>query len=1015
MKKKNRINTNKGRIAILMALAMSLMIPGTLHAATSYKEETPQLYSSDVTKPVIEKIEMEGKGSSVKAGGALPIKIWAYDQDDGIQDISVNVLYSSADNRVAENTFNVSGDAGIDKNYVIEIPAKQGGYVKAEIVNITVTDKNGNYENATVSDEQGQPLYYFTITDSQSQAVAIQSIEINKNKETLNHADNSGISIKVADNQFDNVNHLYANFQNTETKDEYSYDLFNNEGGTETNIYTGTIYAYSNMSNGKWELQSVTADGKDDILIDITHDGINLADYWFNLAGETGKKDTTPPVITSFDMSHKGEFVTAGDVVTFELKATDDGELSQNAYIELTAASDIANKYQNIDLRYDEQTQSYRGEFKVPDTLYPCEWYLNYIQLHDVSGNWTDSSEYINSFNSNPFYIKMKSNDTFTNPVYDLNISFYALNEKGEYTQLSNWEKKQVARRTTLKEAGITIPTVTTSYKGLKFKGWMDERGKKIDENTEITDTMRYMEFYAVYDQMIMPVYHIYPDKNLLKKEDKTMHIVSYGTTYNQLISELKKYTPDGLYDGESFKGWSVNNNSTNMSDKLDSEIKFSPYNSIYLNAEYNNKVIVEVDQSYFDTEALDSYKEYLYMLDEGATYGDFVKILQKTAAPVSYKGLRFKEWNISTYDESYDKKLENYNCVYMRANYENHLVRFLIDSRFKNYDNYYAGRAAGGGILDSEVAYRKAIVAEHNERITVPDLSGFKAIKWIDVKPEGDNLVIKNDMTFRGYDKQDGTGETVKPEQPVTPSTPEKPSSKLSDKVIESVVQDIKSAKKGDRIDVAMGDALIVPVDILSEVKGKDVTINLHMNGYTWSINGKDIVADNLKDINLEVTFDSNAVPSKTAQALAGNNPVKQLSLTHNGDFGFKADLSFNIGSEYKGKYGNLYYYDSDGKLVFQNTGRIDENGNVSLSFSHASDYIVVITDKKTIENNDKEQIKNQNKKDTDTTMKENESIDSVSPNTGDTTSSSALLLLCITSLLVGFACIGKRAKARK
>lgn len=71
------------------------------------------------------------------------------------------------------------------------------------------------------------------------------------------------------------------------------------------------------------------------------------------------------------------------------------------------------------------------------------------------------------------------------------------------------------------------------------------------------------------------------------------------------------------------------------------------------------------------------------------------------------------------------------------------------------------------------------------------------------------------------------------------------------------------------------------------------------------------------------------------------------------------------------------------------------------------------MITDKKTFENNDKEQIKNQNKKDTDTIMKENESIDSVSPNTGDTTSSSALL--CITSLLVGFACIGKRAKARK
>ena len=68
------------------------------------------------------------------------------------------------------------------------------------------------------------------------------------------------------------------------------------------------------------------------------------------------------------------------------------------------------------------------------------------------------------------------------------------------------------------------------------------------------------------------------------------------------------------------------------------------------------------------------------------------------------------------------------------------------------------------------------------------------------------------------------------------------------------------------------------------------------------------------------------------------------QLSLTHNGPFGFRADLTLNLGSEYHGRTGNLYYYDSSGKLVFRNAGVIGTDGQISLSFSHASDYVVII-----------------------------------------------------------------------
>ena len=58
---------------------------------------------------------------------------------------------------------------------------------------------------------------------------------------------------------------------------------------------------------------------------------------------------------------------------------------------------------------------------------------------------------------------------------------------------------------------------IRDSYKGLKFKGWMDERGKKIDENTEITDTMRYMEFYAVYDPVSYTHLDVYKRQGICK------------------------------------------------------------------------------------------------------------------------------------------------------------------------------------------------------------------------------------------------------------------------------------------------------------------------------------------------------------------------------------------------------------------------------------------------------------------------------------------------------------------
>ena len=118
-------------------------------------------------------------------------------------------------------------------------------------------------------------------------------------------------------------------------------------------------------------------------------------------------------------------------------------------------------------------------------------------------------------------------------------------------------------------------------------------------------------------------------------------------------------------------------------------------------------------------------------------------------------------------------------------------------------------------------------------------------------------------------------------------------------------------------------------------------------MEGYSWTVNGKDIMAANLQDINLKVIKNTEHIPNSTVKALAGSNPCMQITLVHEGDFGFKATLTIGVGTEHAGKYGNLYYHDSAGKMVFTNAGKINSDGDVSLVFSHASDYLLVMSDK--------------------------------------------------------------------
>ncbi len=151
---------------------------------------------------------------------------------------------------------------------------------------------------------------------------------------------------------------------------------------------------------------------------------------------------------------------------------------------------------------------------------------------------------------------------------------------------------------------------------------------------------------------------------------------------------------------------------------------------------------------------------------------------------------------------------------------------------------------------------------------------------------------------------------------------------------------------KDGDTVVVEMNGSSVAPGDVLDEIKGKDVTIVFDMRGgITWSVNGESITGDKIGDIDFSVEVGTNTIPVDVIYNVSGERYSQQISLAYDGEFGFTAVLSINMGKKNSGLFANLFYYNEQtGELEFICAGEIAENGIAELTFTHASDYAIVI-----------------------------------------------------------------------
>ncbi len=850
--------------------------------------------------------------------------------------------------------------------------------------NMTVWTKSGiSYWFYPNRNEPDANLKFTVVQETyDTQRPVIKSINIDKNGQMVKAGDKVTITIKVEEeNPRDEAEIL---FRPSGTGIIYYHNSLTLN--RKTMEYTGQIDITDETYPCKWELERLELSdrkGHNAMLSDIQEDWETNCPWYYTVDPEGYRPDREDPVIESITIDKKGQWVLPGDTVTLKVKVKEDHP-AQTARARFSPQVANVSSNADISLKYNQDTGEYIGTTSITENTYPCEWMLTELSISDTKGNEASLRDFDKFWEINcPWYYRVKTDNTYREDFKDVTVTVlgFVRQENGSYQYnrlISSRTVEKVGRRASLKELGVSLPQAPEGINVTWTRNSQIGYGPEVDENTELifagTDPVD-ISIYGNYDRDCANVSLTYMTKDQGIKTAMVPVFVEAGSTYREVLEQLKlpedasetgfsgfllgegqdensqiwgvgwmsaeaeynncqvswhtryqgsngmgaekgvvksyekgmtvkdalaELEPPETVEGMEFEGWVLTKGT-------EDDILSSPMTELEVTAVYRGKTTVDVLYTYRGEDGkLATGNRLMFLngenLSDAAVQGEATSVFKEVN---HLKGLMLSEW-----EGDMEVNQGRYKSIRFRAKYYNCVVILKFPDESCQY-----------------------IVVNRGSRYTLPtENEKYTDLLWEGCE-KGETVVITEDREFLACagKRKDGTEEGPQ-------------GVKLPEEEISRIVAEIEQSGSGETITIDMKQATVVPKEVLEAIQGKEVQIVLDMGSYSWTIGGTEVAAAELKDIDLEVKADTGAVPTGLINELAEGKPATQLTLTHNGEFGFRADLTLNMGSENSGGTGNLYYYDSAGKLIFRNAGQIGEDGNISLSFSHASDYVVVV-----------------------------------------------------------------------
>ncbi len=159
-------------------------------------------------------------------------------------------------------------------------------------------------------------------------------------------------------------------------------------------------------------------------------------------------------------------------------------------------------------------------------------------------------------------------------------------------------------------------------------------------------------------------------------------------------------------------------------------------------------------------------------------------------------------------------------------------------------------------------------------------------------------------------------TARTASSHSPSTPEGSSGPSTGDSSGW-DAILDQLENAENGE-ITIDMGDETKVPAEIFESLAGKDVEVIFDLGNVQWSASGADIPTDaDFTDLDLRVDLDTRGIPVNVINTITGEIGTVQITLAHDGEFGFTMTLTAPLGKENVGYWANLYHFDEKAEAL--------------------------------------------------------------------------------------------------
>ena len=338
-----------------------------------------------------------------------------------------------------------------------------------------------------------------------------------------------------------------------------------------------------------------------------------------------------------------------------------------------------------------------------------------------------------------------------------------------------------------------------------------------------------------------------------------------------------------------------------------------------------------------FDADTPQVYK-VAFMNDSeehDAKYANSGMTVTIPAAP-SREGHTFTGWSDGTSTYQAGAKVEITSDTKFTAQWTKDTVNYTVTVTASPAEG---GTVNGGGTF-----------AEGTQvTVTATANDGYTFVAWQEGGTKIENAGASYTFTVNGNRSLTAVFEKDEDPEPTPTPTPDpKPSGPSTGDSTgwDDIRDELENAENGDQITIDMGDETKVPAEIFESLAGKDVDVTFDLGDIQWSVNGADIPTDtDFTDLDLGVNLDTHGIPVNVINTITGEVGTVQITLAHDGEFGFTMTLTAPLGKENAGYWANLYHYDEDAEaLNFEAAAKIDEDGSVTIPFSHASQYAIVI-----------------------------------------------------------------------